>query len=74
MLEPRSKADCGYIFEFKVMDERKEKDLLMTAREALKQIEDKRYEEELIQRGVPKENIRKYGFAFQGKKVLIQQG
>jgi len=38
---------------------------------ALNQIEDKQYETELIARGVPKENIRKYGWAFHGKEVLV---
>ena len=38
---------------------------------ALDQIEQRRYEEMLVEKGVPKERIRKYGFAFCGKKVLI---
>jgi len=41
------------------------------AREALAQIERQRYEAVLVERGIPKERIRKYGFAFRGKKVLI---
>ncbi|MCI8407945.1 MAG: hypothetical protein HFJ09_01565 [Lachnospiraceae bacterium] len=38
---------------------------------ALKQIEEKQYEKILIDKGIPKERIRKYGFAFEGKTVLI---
>ena len=38
---------------------------------ALNQIREKGYEAELIKRGVKKENIRHYGFAFKGKEVLI---
>lgn len=38
---------------------------------SLKQIEDKQYAASLIARGIPKEKIRKYGFAFEGKRVLI---
>lgn len=38
---------------------------------ALKQIEDKKYEQELIAAGIPRERIKKYGFAFEGKTVLI---
>ena len=35
------------------------------------QIEDKGYDAELVKRGVKKENIHHYGFAFKGKNVLI---
>lgn len=42
-----------------------------TVREALKQIEKKDYQAALTARGIPKERIRKYGFAFCGKRVLI---
>lgn len=38
---------------------------------ALKQIEEKQYDTELIERGIGKERIRHYGFAFEGKTVLI---
>ena len=41
---------------------------------ALKQIEDRKYETALVSKGIPKEKIRKYGFAFCGKKVLIGKG
>jgi hypothetical protein len=37
----------------------------------LKQIDDKKYSQILIEHGVSPEHIRKYGFAFEGKKVLI---
>ena len=42
-----------------------------TVKSALGQIEKMKYEQTLIEHGVPKENIRKYGFAFEGKTVLI---
>ena len=72
MLEPVDvKKDAGIILEFKVFQPRKEKDLEATVEAALQQIEDKRYETALIVKGIKRENIRKYGFAFSGKKVLI---
>lgn len=42
-----------------------------TVASALEQISRMQYEAAFIQRGIPKEHIRKYGFAFRGKEVLI---
>ena len=58
------------IIEFKVQDE-EEKELIDTVREALRQIDEKNYQAGLIAKGFPEERIRKYGFAFCGKRVLI---
>ena len=58
------------IIEFKVQDE-EEKELTDTVREALWQIDEKNYQAGLIAKGFPEERIRKYGFAFCGKRVLI---
>lgn len=71
VLEPRNKKDDAYILEFKVQDAEEEKELSDTVAAALKQIREKEYETTLVEREIPKEHIRKYGFAFQGKKVLI---
>ena len=49
----------------------REQTLEATAQSALNQIEDKNYDAELIARGIPLERIRHYGFAFEGKRVLI---
>lgn len=38
---------------------------------ALAQIQEKKYEAQLIAEGIPAEKIRRYGFGFQGKTVLI---
>ena len=64
--------DDVIIIEFKVLDKDEEKELSDTVEAALKQIEEKKYETALTAKGVPKEKIRKYGFAFSGKKILIQ--
>ena len=89
MLEPRSLAAAAalqgkdaaphkdipldaIIIEFKVQD-MEETELTATVRSALKQIEERDYQASLIARGIPEERIRKYGFAFCGKRVLIAQ-
>ena len=73
ILEPRNPAqNDGIILEFKVHDkEDGENTLEDTVKSALMQIEEMKYEQTLIEHNVPKEKIRKYGFAFEGKKVLI---
>ena len=74
MLEPRRSGDVGIIMEFKVQDRTEEKELSDTANAALKQIKEKEYESVLIEKGIFKEKIRSYGFAFCGKQVLIKKG
>lgn len=72
MLEPKKpQEDDAIILEFKVYDEEDEADLKATVKSALVQIEEKQYAAQLIARGIPKERIISYGFAFEGKKVLI---
>ena len=74
MLEPIDKSNENLpciVIEFKVINPKKEKTLEETVEAALKQIEDKGYDAELVKRGVKRENIHHYGFAFRGKNVLI---
>lgn len=58
------------VLEFKVKKS-SEKNLEEAVQAAHKQIEEKRYDEEILTLGIEKERIRHYGFAFEGKKVLI---
>ena len=72
MLEPKDvKNDPAFVLEFKVHDSDEEETLSDTVAAAHAQIEEKQYEAALIAKGIPTEHIRKYGFAFEGKKVLI---
>lgn len=71
VLIPRNIKKKAFVIEFKVLDGTQENTLKDTVDAALRQIEDKNYDAELIDMGITKENIRHYGFAFCGKKVLI---
>lgn len=71
MLEPLRDGDPAFVLEFKVHDPEDEKTLADTVAAALRQIEEKAYDTELAARGILRERIRHYGFAFEGKTVLI---
>lgn len=71
MLTPCRRGEPAYVLEFKVHDPEDEAALEDTVQEALRQIQEKQYDSELTAQGIPREQIRHYGFAFEGKRVLI---
>ena len=75
MMIPREDDLPAVILEFKLFSSKRgEKSLEDTAANALKQIEEKKYDTELLDQGIPAERILKYGFAFKGKECLIRKG
>ena len=73
MLIPCNKNSHAIVIEFKVIDPDEEKSLDETANSALQQIDEKNYDAELLSQGYDKKSIQHYGFAFEGKKILIKQ-
>ncbi len=72
MIKPLDKQEKAFIFEFKVLNRDDDETVLEdTVANALRQIEQKEYAAELAAEGFAPEKIRKYGFAFEGKRCLI---
>lgn len=74
MLEPKQPEDDAIVIEFKVFNQRRDMTLEDTVAAALAQIEEKQYEAALVSKGIAAERIKKYGFGFEGKAVLIGKG
>ena len=70
-LEPKRAGAPAFVLEFKVHDPESEETLDDTVQNALNQIKEKKYDAELIKRGIAKKDIHHYGFAFEGKTVKI---
>ena len=73
MLVPRKAGQLEpMVIEFKVRKPKREASLEATVEAALQQIAEKDYDAMLVERGFEREGIRHYGFAFEGKQVLIK--
>lgn len=70
-LIPIEQADPAIIIEFKVFKPKKENSLEEAVQNALAQIDAKNYDAELLVKGIARDRIRHYGFAFKGKEVFI---
>ena len=71
MIEPKKAGNVAFVIEFKVVHAKRKETLEDGVKSALQQIEEKQYEAVLLSRGIAPEQVRKYGFAFEGSRVLI---
>ena len=72
MIIPKDKNQPGIIIEFKKIDTYEKETFESAANNALKQIEEKQYEQELLDLGIKK--IIKLAIVFDGKKTLVKEG
>lgn len=70
MIIPKDSAKIGYVIEFKAVDKDENESIESAVESALRQIEEKKYELELIERGV--KEIRKLAIVFSGKEVFVK--
>jgi hypothetical protein len=72
MIIPRDVGLTGYVIEFKTVDQEENETVESAVESALNQIETKKYETELKERGIKK--YKKLAIAFKGKEVTIREG
>ncbi|MGD2087811.1 MAG: AAA family ATPase [Candidatus Aminicenantes bacterium] len=65
-------GQTGYVIEFKTVDEEENETVDTAVEAALAQIEEKKYETELIDRGI--KNYKKLAIVFKGKEVTVKEG
>ena len=70
MLEPKEKESNSFIMEFKIIESMEEKEVKAKIKEAKEQIKDKKYEQELKERGF--KNITKMVFVCNGKEIIME--
>jgi hypothetical protein len=70
MIIPAEQSKLGFIIEFK--KNRKNETLEEAVKSALRQIDEQKYETELLQRGIKK--YKKLAIVFKGKKVFVKEG
>ncbi len=71
MLIPRNPGGTGYVMEFKSVDVKKKETVAAAGKAALKQIEEKQYAAELLDRGII--DIKKLAVIFHGKTVHVKE-
>jgi hypothetical protein len=71
MIIPNDLTLTGYVMEFKTVDKEDNETVETAVEAALNQIEAKKYETELIERGI--KNIKKLAVVFSGKDVYVKE-
>lgn len=71
MLKPKNDTLDAFVIGFIIFNKTRDMTMEDTVAAAHKQIEEKKYDAPLVRKGIAEGKIKKYGFAFQGKEVLI---
>jgi len=72
MIIPRDINLTGYVIEFKTVDKEDDETVESAVESALNQIQEQKYETELVERGIKK--YKKLAVVFKGKEVTIREG